>query len=114
MKHEPQQTVPDVICICVHSSWRSAWVFIDLSFLRVIMVLHFEDRFSRSVRLEAGYWCDVETIALEVQSHIRSVTYSCVCVVAHSLIGHFNYIFSTPPPLSFLYNHFIYWSSVEL
>lgn len=111
MKREPQQTVPDVIRVCVHSSWKSACVFIDLSFLRVIMVLHFEDTSSRSFQLNTGYWCDdVETIALEVQSLIRPFMDLFVRVLVHSLIGHFSDLFTQ----LHLRCYFIYWSSVEL
>lgn len=79
MKREPQQTVPDVMCVCVHSRWWSACAFIELSSLRVIMALRWchivktRPLNPLSLKRLLVWWCG--------HNHIRaSVTCSCMWI----------------------------------
>lgn len=89
IRSEPQQTVPDVMCVCVHSRWWSACVFIGLSSLRVIMALRWcyilKTRPPNLLSLKRllVWWCGNNHIRASVtclQSHIWSkLHFHCYC-----------------------------------
>ncbi len=108
MKCEPQQTVPDVMCVCVHSRWWSDCAFIELSSLRVIMALRWCYNMKTrplnplSLKRLLVWWCG--------HNHIRaSVTCSCMWMLILGLVISVTRLIETSLPLLSLQ-----WSSVEL